>query len=237
MCERDTLGVLRMTCALLFFATGSVAAQSPEPRPAPAPPQASQPPSVPKTYSPITSNQRIVWIAESIAGTSSLRIGMVSSIWQTAFNSPDEWHRTVPGFTKRYLQREADVAISSGIEAGIGAIWGEDPRYIPSRLRGFWPRTRYAMKTVFMGPRGDGRLAPAWGRVAGNIANNVIENTWLPPSVSTPGQTTIRSVEGFAGRLVSNFWGEFGPDVKRRFPGAHVLGWRDSRLALSAAGW
>lgn len=228
MGERDAIGVLGMTFVLLLFTNSSVAAQSADsPQ---TPPEASRSTSGSRTYSPITSSQRLVWIADSTVGTSSLRVGIVSSIWQTAFNSPEEWHRTVPGFTKRYLQREADVAISSGIEVGLGAIWGEEPRYMPSPERGFWPRTRYAMKTVFLAYRRDGRLAPAWGRVAGNIVNNVIENSWLPPSVSTPGQTTLRSLEGFAGRLVSNFWDEFGPDVKKRFPGAHVLGGRHSRF-------
>jgi hypothetical protein len=77
---------------------------------------------------------------------------------------------------------------------------------------------------VFLAQRRDGRLAPAWGRVAGNVFNNVIENTWLPPSVTTGGQTTIRSVEGFAGRLIGNLWSEFAPDLKKRIPGAKVFG-------------
>jgi hypothetical protein len=44
----------------------------------------------------------------------------------------------------------------------------------------------------------------------------VIENAWLPPSVTTPGQTAVRSANGLAGRLLGNLWDEFWPDVRRR---------------------
>src|SRR6185437_12045618 len=122
-------------------------------------------------------------------GRRSLGVGVLAGVWQTGFNQPTEWGRTWSGFGKRYVEREADVAISSTIEAGAGAFWGEDPRYIPSARRGIWPRTRYALKTVFLAQRPGGHLAPAWGRYAGNVFNNVIENAWLPPSATTGGQT------------------------------------------------
>jgi hypothetical protein len=54
--------------------------------------------------------------------------------------------------------------------------------------------------------------------VAGNVVNNVIENTWLPPSATTRGQTTLRTVDGFAGRLVGNLWAEFWPEIRKRLP-------------------
>jgi len=180
----------------------------------------SAPASKPETgpgprYTPITKGERLGWIVDGTIGPKSLAIGVLAGGWDTAFNTPEEWGRSWSGFAKRYVQREADVAISSSLEAGLGAIWGEDPRYFQSRQKGIWPRTRYAMKTVFLAPRRDGRLAPAWGRVAGNVFNNVIENSWLPPSVTTGQQTALRSAEGFVGRLIGNLWSEFWPDVSR----------------------
>jgi len=72
------------------------------------------------------------------------------------------------------------------------------------------------MKTVMLAPRRDGHLAPAWGRYAANTVNNLIENTYLPPSVTTVGQTTYRSVSGFITRALGNMWEEFWPDIKKR---------------------
>ncbi len=186
--------------------------------PAPAFCQAPAPPLTAESYVPITGMQRIAWTVDGTVGKRSLTVvGPLATVWQTAFNSPEEWGRGVSGIAKRYAQREADVAISNSIEAGLGALWGEDPRYIRSGRKGIWPRARYAMRTVFLAQRRDGSLKPAWGRYAGNTLNNVIENAWLPPSVTTPGQTVMRSALGFLGRLGGNAWEEFWPDVARRF--------------------
>jgi hypothetical protein len=169
-------------------------------------------------YVPITSAQRIDWAVDGTIGRRSLTIvGPLAVAWQTGFNTPEEWGRGPSGIAKRYVQREADVAISNTIEAGLGALWGEDPRYIPSARKGIWPRARYALKTSVLAPGRDGRLRPAWGRYAGNTLNNVIENAWLPPSQTTAAQTAIRSGMGIVTRVGGNLWEEFWPDLARRF--------------------
>jgi hypothetical protein len=169
-------------------------------------------------YVPITAAQRVDWIVGGTIGKHSLTVvGPIATAWQTAFNTPEEWGRGFSGIARRYAQREADVAISNTIEAGLGALWGEDPRYIPSGRKGIWPRARYAMKTVFLAQRRDGTLRPAWGRYAGNTLNNVVENAWLPPSVTTRRQMVLRSGLGMLGRLGGNAWEEFWPDVVRHF--------------------
>jgi len=187
--------------------------------PRPALSQSAEPaPVTAEAYVPITSAQRVDWAVDGTIGTRSLTVvGPLATAWQTAFNTPEEWGRGFSGIAKRYAQREADVAISNTIEAGLGALWGEDPRYIPSGRKGIWPRARYAMKTVFLAQGRDGRLRPAWGRYAGNTLNNLIENSWLPPSMTTGRQTALRSGLGMLGRLGGNAWEEFWPDVVRRF--------------------
>lgn len=194
------------------------------PRPASAqPPAPTAPAGQPRevtaiSYVPIDRSQRLSWIVGGTVGPRSLLVvGPLATVWQTAFNQPSEWQRTWSGTGRRYLHREADVAISNTIEAGLGALWGEEPRYIPSGRRGIGARARYAIKTAFVVQRPDGHLAPAWGRLAGNTVNNLIENAWLPPSATTPGQTLLRSALGFVSRLGGNAWEEFWPDVRRRF--------------------
>ena len=187
--------------------------------PRPALCQAADPaPVTAEAYVPITPAQRVDWIVDGTIGKRSLTVvGPLATAWQTAFNTPEEWGRGFSGIAKRYAQREADVAISNTIEAGLGALWGEDPRYIPSGRKGIWPRARYAIKTVVLAQRRDGSLKPAWGRYAGNVVNNLIENAWLPPSMTTGRQTAWRSGLGLLGRLGGNAWEEFWPDVVRHF--------------------
>jgi len=202
---------------LLTIASGAAAQEPPGDGLTPQITQAR--PSLPLSadaYVPITGLERVHWIVDGIVGPRSLGVGVLGGIWQTGFNTPQEWGRTPSGFGKRYLEREADVAISNTIEAGLGAMWGEEPRYIPSGRRGLRPRVQYALKTAFLAQRRDGRLAPAWGRYAGNVFNNLIENSWLPPSATTPGETAIRSAEGMVSRMLGNLWEEFWPEVRKR---------------------
>jgi hypothetical protein len=166
------------------------------------------------SYVPITPAGRIKWVVNGTVGPRSLGVGVIAAAWQTGLDTPEEWGSWT-GFGRRYMAREADVALSNTLEAGVGAFWGEEPRYIRSHRHGVWPRTRYAMKTVFLAQRRDGHLAPAWGRYVGNVVNNVIENAYMPHSVTTAGQTAIRSGDGFLGRLVGNLFDEFWPDAER----------------------
>ena len=164
---------------------------------------------------PITPQERRAWIAEGIIAPRSLGTSVLIGTWQTATGWPREWQGP-SGFTKRVLTSEADSGISRVIEAGLGQLWGEDPRSTPSRRHGFRTRLGYAMKTVALAPRPDGHFAPAWGRFAGVVGSNVVQNAWLPARLTTPKETAGRIAVGFVGRLATNLWEEFGPDLRRR---------------------
>ena len=167
-------------------------------------------------YVPVTPSERADWIVDGTVGPRSLFVvGVMGASFQTGVNTPSEWERSWSGFGKRYLQREADVAISNTLEAGVGALWGEEPRYIRSGGGKIGERARYAMKTAFLAHHRDGSLHPAWGRYVGNTVNNLIENAWLPPSATATGQTALRCVLGFLTRMGGNAFEEFWPDVRR----------------------
>ena len=210
----------RRTCAVAFAIALSAWPAAAFAQPVDAEPveqdQVATKPVTADAYVPITTGERVHWIVDGTIGPQSLFIvGPLSAAWQTAWNTPEEWGRSWSGVGKRYAQREADVAISNTIEAGLGALWGEDPRYIPSARKGIWPRARYALKTSVLAQGRDGRLRPAWGRYVGNTLNNIIENAWLPPSQTTAAQTAFRSGMGIVTRMGGNLWDEFWPDVVR----------------------
>lgn len=166
---------------------------------------------------PITAQQRREWAAEGILAPKSLGTGVMIGTWQTAIGSPKEWQGS-SGFTKRVLTSQADNGISKGIEASLGMLWGEDPRSMPSGRHSIGSRLGHAMKTVVLAPRPDGHLAPAWGRFAGTVGSNLVQNVWLPSRLTTPKETAVRVGAGLFGRLATNLWGEFGPDLRRRIP-------------------
>jgi hypothetical protein len=176
------------------------------------------------TYSPLTSSERAAWVAGEIASPGALSRAAFTSAWMMKANSPKEWPRNAPGYGRRFGDAQAVTAISSSIEAGLGTFWSEDPRYFRSGRRERWARVRHAVVSVALAHRRDGHRAPAWGRFAGSVAGNVIENTWLPPSATTRSRTTARVATGFAGQLAANLWTEFWPDLRRRLPRRRLRG-------------
>jgi hypothetical protein len=170
------------------------------------------------TYSPLTSSERAAWVASEIASPGALSRAAFSSAWMMKESSPKEWSRSARGYGRRFGDAQAATAISSSIEAGLGSLWAEDPRYFRSGRPQRWARVRHALTSVALARRSDGHRATAWGRFAGSVAGNIIENSWLPPSAATRSQTVARVTTGFAGQLAANLWCEFWPDLRRRLP-------------------
>jgi hypothetical protein len=166
--------------------------------------------------SPITPEQRMAWVGKTISGPTSLTAGVFVAGSETLTEWPPEWHRSAEGFARRYAARDAAIAMSNSIEAALGAAWGEDPRYMRCTCDSIGSRSAHAGKLAVLAPRRDGHLAPAWARYAGTMTSNVVQNAWLPPSMTEWRQVVMREGSAFAGRFAGNLWSEFWPDVKRR---------------------
>jgi len=169
------------------------------------------------TLSPITPGQRAQWVIEStILPTNVLGNALGAGI-ETGLNSPKELGTHWTGFQKRYVNSMATGALSNGIEAGVGALWGEDPRYLPAAagtsLKGRVMRTA---KWTFMAANSDGTMHPAYARFIAIPAANGLSNIWRPDSETDFDHFAERTALGFAGHLGGNAWNEFWPDVKKK---------------------
>jgi len=171
-------------------------------------------------YQPITGKQRLKWFAITTAGPMSLFVaGPLSAGWGTMLDSPEEYGPHWEGFGQRYGMRLTGVSTGNAMEAALGAIWKEDPRYFHSPRRTFGARVKYVLVSPFIAPGPDGRFRLAYARIAGNVGNNFLSNTWRVPSESDPGDAALRCLWGTLGKMGGNAFTEFWPDVK-----AHVFG-------------
>ena len=157
------------------------------------------------------------WFAESSLGPVNWAAGaFVSGFW-TAFNQPKEYGGTAAGFAERLAVRQSGILISCGMEAGLGSLWGEDPRYHRhGRGEGFWPRVGWALKTSVTAYDRNGRLRPAYARYAAAFGNNFVTTAWRPDSDNDPGDAVRRGFSGLLGRVASNLFLEFWPEVTGR---------------------
>ena len=201
--QRSTVLRTRLTVSLLV-AAGSLIAQVP-----------TTTNSVP-VHSPITRSERLKWFTVSTIGPQSLGVGVISSAWSTAFNNPPEYRPTWTGFGKRYGMRLTGVSTGNAIEAGLGAVWGEDPRYVRAEGKPVGTRIRQVIRMTFLALQRDGSVRPAYARYSAWMGNNTLSNAWRVESQTSLDDTVIRVVVGVAGRLGGNAFAEFWPDVRHR---------------------
>jgi hypothetical protein len=211
-----TLGV-----SILFLYAPAGRTQEPEKPEAPAakpqgPPEqnlkviAAQAP-----YEPISGKQRIQWAAMQTFGPESLLLGNLTAGIGTARNKPEEYGPHWDGFAKRYGMRLTGVAASNTIEAGLGSLWGEDPRYVRNQMLPFGRRIGNVFLLTFAARNRQGKLKPAYARYIAIPGNNFLSNTWRVSSESATDEALARTGYGVLSVIASNAWNEFWPDVKR----------------------
>lgn len=172
-------------------------------------------PHSPADYQAITADQRLAWFTRSTVGSRSLTAGLFSAGFGTATNSPHEYGTHWEGFAQRYGMRLTGVVTSNAIEASLGAVWGEDPRYFHTVDASFGQRAKNVLDLTFRAYRPDGQRHPAYARFVAMLGNNFLSDTWRVPSDATWQRSLIRTAEGFGARAVSNAVSEFVPQVWR----------------------
>jgi hypothetical protein len=178
-----------------------------------ASPQTKRPAPVP--YQPITNSGRLRWFVLNSIGPQSLAAGVFSSAIGTAMNSPSEYGPHWEGFGKRYGLRLTGIVTQNAMEAGIGAFWGEDPRYFRAQDEPLRRRIRNILVMTVTARGRDGDLHPAYARYMAIGGGNFLSNTWRPESQDTVGSALGRIGLGFAGHAAGNAFLEFWPDIKR----------------------
>jgi hypothetical protein len=150
-------------------------------------------------------------------GPASLMTEALSATYGTVMNHPKVYGESFDGFARRYGLNLAGDATSNVMEAGLGMLWGEDPRYHRSEGT-FRERFHRTLKMTFLSENRDGTVMPAYARYIAIAGSNVLSDTWRPPGDRGRVSTIERTGEGFGGRLLQNMWEEFWPDVKQHLP-------------------
>lgn len=166
-------------------------------------------------YQPINGSQRLKWFVDSTVGPETLIVGLFSAGFGTARDTPKEYGPHWVGFGQRYGMRLTGVSTGNAIEAGLGAIWGEDPRYFRATPgEPFKGRIRNVVTMTFIAHNRMGRPMPAYSRYVATPGNNFLSNTWRPDSEATTNAALLRTVWGFAGLMGKNAFTEFWPDIR-----------------------
>jgi hypothetical protein len=167
-------------------------------------------------YRTISGKERVRWAARETFSPQSFLLGTLTAGIGTARNRPEEYGPHWDGFAKRYGMRFTGVASSHTIEAGLGAIWGEDPRYVRNQNLPFTHRLGNIFLFSFAARNRQGKLMPAYARYIAIPGNNFLSNTWRVSSEADTSSALTRSAYGVLAEISGNAWNEFWPDVKRK---------------------
>lgn len=183
--------------------------------PLPQSERVSPPLAPPGQYQPVTASGRGRWFVYTLVSPSSLLGGTISAAWGTAFDTPREYGPTWEGFGKRFGMRLTGFSVGNATEAMLGAWWGgEDPRYFRAAGRPFKTRVGNILRFTTESYRADGSVGFGYARLAGNVGNNFLSNTWRAQSEADWQHALIRIAEGVGSKAASNAFAEFWPDVK-----------------------
>jgi hypothetical protein len=183
--------ILRTLC--LFAVAASLPAQTP-----PAP------------LAPIDASIRTHWLITENLDAGGLIENVVLGAIGTAANTPKEYDTHWAGFAKRTGMITANYGVKSTMEAGFGAMWGEDPRYdrMPSG-QPFKKRVGHVIAMTFLARTRSGGTMPAYARYIAIPGSSFLYNEWMPDSQATVSAASVRAALGFLSRMGENAYKEF----------------------------
>jgi hypothetical protein len=94
--------------------------------------------------------------------------------------------------------RLTGIATGNLVEASLGAVWGEDPRYFRAAGQPFKTRVGHVVQMTFMTKNRYGANMPAYARYVAITGNNLISRTGRPDSEATAEILPCESVSAFS---------------------------------------
>jgi len=164
--------------------------------------------------SAINTQDRLGWILKSTLGPRNLAAGLFVSGWGTWHNEPHEYGPHWEGYGKRYGLRLTVGGTSNVIEASLGSVWGEDPRYRRAEGQPVGRRLAHVFVSTLVTHDLTGNPMPAYARYIAVPSGNIISNMWRPDSQTTFSKVGVHVGMGFLSRIVGNAFSEFFPDLR-----------------------
>ena len=163
----------------------------------------------PTSPSVFTTRDRLRWVVLTTVGPKNLTAGVFVAGFNTWRDRPEAYSTHWDGFAQRYGARLAAGGTSHVLEAGLGSLWGEDPRYFRTTGLSMKGRVGYVIKMTFMANNRNGKVMPAYARYVAFPASSFISNEWTPHSQSNTSDAVIRVGLGFLSRMGENAYKEF----------------------------
>ena len=169
------------------------------------------PGSAPADIAPLTVEQKLASRAWSTIGPYKLAEVAVLAGYDQWSNTPSEWKQGGEAYGKRFASEFGYVVARQTFAFGLEAAMHQDPRYFPSRQKGFMKRTGSALKQTFVARSDSGRNQFAWARMGSAVGASFLGEVWQPHSTATTGYAMETFGWTLAGDAAYNWVQEFFP--------------------------
>ncbi len=166
--------------------------------------------------SPMDVEQKFDYrVVQSFGLRGFLGAGMGAAIGQ-ARNVPREWGQGVEGYATRYAAGFGTNLSRQSMAFALESALHEDPRYFPSKERGFRARAKNALLQTLVTRTDSGGQRFAYSRIASAFGTGQLANTWAPNSTGSIHGGFIRGFIILGGDAAYNFLQEFIPFARPR---------------------
>jgi hypothetical protein len=142
------------------------------------------PPTAPLTYVPLTQQQRLHAYLTQLVGPGALVESAASAGINQWRNTPGEWKQGSAAYGYRYASSFGIHVVNLSVQTGVGALLGEDNRYIRSSDSAFGRRLKYALLSTVAAHSRTGSRRVSISNISAFTAAAFVSRTWQPPSTS-----------------------------------------------------
>ena len=153
--------------------------------------------------------------ADSALGPRALVSSVVYAGLLQEADFPREWGQGSLGYSKRLGSTLAYSGLRNALAFGLDTALHQDPRYYPSRNKGFWRRTKHVFRRTILTRTDSGKETVATWRLESGYAATFISNEWYPDRLNTVKLGLAQGTAQIGFDLLGNVASEFWPDIKK----------------------
>lgn len=163
---------------------------------------------------PINSRQKFDLYFKDAFDPFSFAAATADATWEQYRNDYPTWGTQADGFGKRFAAAFGDELDGNlWARAILPSVLHQDPRYYRLGHGGFFKRTGNAIAAIARAKGDNGHWQPNYSVVSGDLIAGAVSNAYYPASERGVSLTLERGFTVVGVGAVSNFAGEFYPDV------------------------
>jgi hypothetical protein len=167
------------------------------------------------SFRPLTQAERNRLFGKSLINPLWYAKGAASAGQNLLKHDPREWELGASGYLKRYGDIMGQYAIRKTVVFGFESLLHEDNRYFPSRKRGFWRRTGYALSSGILAQHDNGKRYPSVSLLVGYASGSYLSRFWQPEGSRTVGDAAVSFGIAMGWNIGLGVVKEFLPDILR----------------------